>query len=94
VTREPVSTEGHSSTWLWHWVCDRIGCKTQDPTTTLKRGLPSPEDMQARGWFVAQKWGDRCPACVAAGEIPDVEPWRTRTVPPMTTFTTPPDGNA
>lgn len=79
MTREPINTEGHYSTWLWHWVCDRIGCKSVDVTMASKNELPSEAEMQRRGWFVAKVWGDRCPVCVSAGEVPDVEPWVPRT---------------
>lgn len=75
MTREPVATKGHYSTWLWRWVCDRPDCRGKDPVTAPKHRLPSAEDMQALGWFIARQWGDRCPTCVAAGHIPDVEPW-------------------
>ncbi|HET9656563.1 MAG TPA: hypothetical protein VFP72_14495 [Kineosporiaceae bacterium] len=78
MTRKPLSTEGHYSTWLWRWVCDRTGCKNEHPVQTRKHSLASPEDMQAAGWFVAKVWGDRCPSCVEAGLVPDVEPWVSR----------------
>jgi len=75
MTREPVNTKGHYSTWIWHWVCDRIDCKGADPVRVPKYQLPEPEEMCRRGWFVAKHWGDRCPDCVKAGLVDDVEPY-------------------
>lgn len=74
MTRAPIDTKDHYSTWTWRWICDRIGCKTVDTITASKHKLPSVEEMVARGWFVAKVWGDRCPACVAAGLVGDTEP--------------------
>lgn len=67
-----MATRGRASSWRWS--CDRDGCTTHtDPVP--KHALPKPEQMQEDGWFIAKLWGDRCPACVAAGQVPDVPAW-------------------
>lgn len=69
MTREWVSTTDQR----WVMACDQIGCRT--------RSEPFPEQpnlalFQARGWFVAQPWGDICPACLARGVRPTARPYR------------------
>lgn len=67
MTRERVH-EG--SPWVMR--CDRPDC------TTTSEPFPTQPDLAIfadLGWFIAKRWGDRCPACVAAGLMPEhVEP--------------------
>ena len=49
---------------VWSWYCDR--CAEQGGELAWdQKGLPSPDEMRARGWFIAEKWGDLCPKCLA-----------------------------
>lgn len=57
----------------WVMVCDQKGC------TTTSEEFPTQPDLEifaGRGWFIAQKYGDICPACLAKGVRPTVEPHR------------------
>ena len=58
-------TRAHFKRPVWTWSCDRCG-KTSGDLATEQRGLPTPEQMRRRGWFIAETWGDRCPECVKA----------------------------
>lgn len=58
---------------LWSMICDLKGCGTRS------EGFPEqpPLDLfQERGWFIAAKSGDICPACLAKGVRPTAEPYR------------------
>lgn len=65
-------------TWIsdsdqrWVMLCDQLECTT--------RSEPFPEGHQPdlslfaeRGWFIAKKFGDTCPQCLAAGVQPTAE---------------------
>ena len=54
---------------VWTWFCDRCG-KTSGDLATEHQGIPTPEQMRRRGWFIAETWGDRCPECVEAAPLP------------------------
>lgn len=50
---------------VWTWVCDKCGREqllAREQSGSM--GLPSPDEMCERGWFIAQKFGDLCPLCV------------------------------
>ena len=58
-------TRAHFKRPVWTWLCDRCG-KTSGDLATEHQDLPTPEQMRARGWFIAEMWGDRCPECFKA----------------------------
>lgn len=63
MTREWVSEQDHR----WVMVCDQAGCETRS------EAFPNQPDLgifQGRGWFIAKKWGDVCPSCLASGAEP------------------------
>lgn len=51
---------------VWVWQCDVCGHEEHYGRATAE--LPTMDDMRAAGWFVAEDWGDKCPACVLAGK--------------------------
>jgi hypothetical protein len=55
----------------WTWFCDQCGTGSGDLAHEQSgpRGLPTPDEMRARGWYIAPKWGDLCPECVQANSI-------------------------
>jgi hypothetical protein len=53
----------------WVMACDGCG---QESAPTL--GQPSLAALAAEGWFIAAKWGDRCPGCVGAGTHVGITP--------------------
>ena len=56
-------TRKHTERPVWCWACD--SCGREFPIYELVQGLlPTPDQMRAAGWFVAEKWGDKCPECV------------------------------
>lgn len=71
MTREWVSESNHD----WVMVCDEDGCRTRSEAFPEQ---PELEEFQKRGWFIAKKWGDVCPACLAKGVEPKGKPYRTR----------------
>ena len=62
-------TRAHFKRPVWTWFCDRCG-KTGGDLATEHQGLPTPDEMRRRGWFIAETWGDRCPECVEAAPLP------------------------
>lgn len=60
----------------WVMVCDELGCTTK--SEVFPKRQPELELFQERGWFIAAKFGDICPACLAKGAKPTVKPYRTR----------------
>lgn len=59
-------TRTHTREPVWTWVCDSCGFEA-NPTARSQSGLPSKTAMESRGWFIAEKWGDKCPECVQGG---------------------------
>ena len=56
-------TRTHTARAAWTWRCD--ACGREHALGREQSDLPSPDDMRARGWFIAKTWGDRCPDCQA-----------------------------
>lgn len=67
MTREWVSEQDRR----WVMVCDQDGCATRSEPFPKQ---PDLETFQDRGWFIAMKSGDICPACLARGIEPKGEP--------------------
>lgn len=64
-------TRTHTSSPVWTWKCDSCGLEAL-PLARVQSDLPSKSMMELRGWFIAEKWGDKCPDCVAlAGKESD-----------------------
>lgn len=66
-------TRTYTARPVWTWKCDRCGresdlARSQSGTN----GLPAPDAMRERGWYVAEVFGDLCPECAAASG------WRDR----------------
>lgn len=57
----------------WVMRCDESGCTTTSEPFSKQ---PDLELFMDRGWFIAKKFGDVCPACLAKGVQPRVEPYR------------------
>ena len=55
-------TRGHVKSPVWAWCCDECGLVHRS-LAFLQRDLPSPDEMRASGWFIAETWGDKCPMC-------------------------------
>ena len=52
-TRKPV----------WTWVCD--SCHQESVMLAwTQSSLASANDMRERGWYIAEKFGDKCRKCV------------------------------
>ena len=49
---------------VWTWYCDDCGASSGDLTLS-QHELPTPDEMNARGWRIADRWGDKCPDCRA-----------------------------
>lgn len=58
-------TRTHTARPIWTWRCDECGIESGDLAFDSS-GLPSYDDMRRRGWFIAEKWGDKCPKCKEA----------------------------
>lgn len=56
-------TRTYASRPIWTWQCDDCGTETED-LAREQSGLPSIEVMRSRGWFIAETFGDKCPACL------------------------------
>ena len=54
-------TRTHTKHPVWVWKCDR--CGREEFFAREQHLLPSGDEMRDRGWFIAEKSGDRCPAC-------------------------------
>jgi hypothetical protein len=63
-------TRAHTTRPVWTWKCDECGFETGD-LSCQQYGLPSPDVMRARGWFIADMFGDKCPACVKKTTEPE-----------------------
>lgn len=57
-------TRTYTTRPIWTWQCDECGFETGD-LSRQQYGLPSIEVMRNRGWFIADLFGDKCPACQA-----------------------------
>ena len=67
MTRTWISEKDHR----WVMMCDQLGCAT--------RSEPFPREpdlalFASRGWFIAAKFGDVCPHCLAKGTKPTAAP--------------------
>ena len=63
-------TRRYSKNPVWCWACD--SCGREFPIYEASQGLlPTKEQMRAAGWFIAEKWGDKCYECVQGGESRD-----------------------
>lgn len=62
-------TRAHTKQPVWTWQCDRCGATSGDLAYNQK-DLPTPDEMRARGWFIAEKWGDLCSRCQQTPPIP------------------------
>lgn len=51
---------------VWVWQCD--SCGAESDFAPRQTALPLPNEMRERGWFIAEKWGDKCPDCALAGK--------------------------
>lgn len=51
----------------WSWYCDRCGQSSGDLKWEAD-WLPSVEEMRARGWFIAENYGDLCLGCRVSDE--------------------------
>ncbi len=60
-------TRTHTRSPVWTWKCDSCGYEAL-PLARVQAGLPSRAAMESRGWFIAEKWGDKCPDCVLTGK--------------------------
>lgn len=56
-------TRTHAKKPAWTWVCDE--CGREEFIARMQQELPSMEDMRKLGWFIADKFGDLCPKCIA-----------------------------
>ncbi|WP_330253048.1 hypothetical protein OG874_00085 [Nocardia sp. NBC_00565] len=68
MTRQHVSETNRD----WVMVCDEEGCATASEVFPKQ---PDLEVFHGRGWFIAACSGDICPACLANGVTPTVEPY-------------------
>ncbi|WP_407316686.1 hypothetical protein UQW22_10015 [Isoptericola halotolerans] len=55
-------TRAHTTDPVWTWHCDRCG-RTSGDLSYGQSELPNYAAMRARGWFIAEKFGDLCPDC-------------------------------
>lgn len=62
-------TRTYTSKPVWTWKCDECGREHElAREQSGPRGLATMDEMRERGWFIAEKFGDMCPPCVAANE--------------------------
>jgi hypothetical protein len=57
----------------WVMVCDVPRCRTWSEPFSRP---PALEIFQDRGWFVAKRYGDVCPACLSSGHKPTADPYQ------------------
>jgi hypothetical protein len=60
-------TRTHTARPVWTWRCDE--CGHEERIARTQTGLPSPDQMRAVGWFIAKRYGDKCPECVMRSNI-------------------------
>jgi hypothetical protein len=63
----------------WIMICDQLGCTTRSEPFPPGR-QPQLSIFADRGWFIARKFGDICPACLAQGVEPTAEAHSLNTV--------------
>lgn len=56
-------TRTFTSSPIWTWKCDSCGRETA--LARVQSALPTPAFMRAEGWYIAPRFGDKCPQCVA-----------------------------
>lgn len=66
-------TRTHTAQPIWTWSCDRCSATSGD-LAHLQSGLPPPDEMRERGWFIADTWGDLCSRCAQTPPIPWEKP--------------------
>lgn len=55
---------------VWTWKCDECGREQHlARAQSGSMGLPTPEEMREKGWFIAEMFGDRCPLCVSRSDV-------------------------
>lgn len=59
-------TRTHTKQPVWTWMCDE--CGLEDSLARTQNGLPEKEQMRQGGWFIAELFGDLCPACNEKGK--------------------------
>jgi len=55
-------TRTYTAKPVWTWRCDE--CGHEERIAREQSLLPTPAEMRAVGWFIADRWGDLCPECV------------------------------
>lgn len=59
-------TRTYTAKPVWTWKCDQCGREHElARNQSGPGGLSSMEQMRARGWFIAESFGDLCPPCNA-----------------------------
>ncbi|WP_435298520.1 hypothetical protein [Timonella sp. A28] len=66
-------TRGHTNQPVWTWHCDRCG-NTSGDLAYSQQHLPTPDQMRAKGWHIAEKWGDLCSRCAQTPPIEKLKP--------------------
>jgi hypothetical protein len=54
---------------VWTWECDSCGFEAE--LARDQSGLPDFDQMRAKGWWIAEKFGDQCPSCREEAEAAD-----------------------
>lgn len=62
-------TRSHTHRPVWSWFCDRCGGTSGDLAWHQSQ-LPTPDEMRARGWYVAELYGDLCSRCFETPPMP------------------------
>ena len=60
-------TRTHTKRPVWVWKCDY--CGQEEFLAREQYFLPSKDEMRERGWFIGQRFGDRCPTCNRVSEL-------------------------
>ncbi len=61
-------TRSHVTFPVWAWHCDRCGAYG-GVLGRNQNDLPTPKEMRAGGWYIAEKWGDLCSRCAQTPPI-------------------------
>lgn len=59
-------TRGYAPARVWTWHCDFCP-HTSGDLAYHQWQLPKPDEMRAKGWFIAELFGDKCPNCNKKG---------------------------